>query len=390
MTSFDVCVVGLGAVGSAAAWQAAKRGARVVGIEQFEPPHAKGSSHGDTRITRLAIGEGAQYTPLVLRSNEIWREVEAATGETLHVVTGGLILSSPARSATTHVPDFFENTLAAARRVGIAHEILGAPALRARFPQFAVRDNEAGYFEPGAGYLRPERCIAAQLGLARKSGAAIRAGERVVAIDDRGGHVRITTDRASYDAGQAILAAGAWLPGFLAPELARTLTVTRQVLFWFEPRGAITEYESPRFPVWIWELQETKHVIYGFPAIDGAGGGVKLATEQYAATTTPDTVDRDVSEAEKSRMHRELVAPYLPGLSASCVKAAACLYTATPDFHFLIDRDPSRPRVIIASPCSGHGFKHSAAVGEAVAMMALGAAPRVDLSAFALRTFKAG
>ena len=390
MTSIDVCVVGLGAVGSAAAWQAAKRGARVVGIDRFEPPHAKGSSHGDTRITRLAIGEGAQYTPLVLRSNGIWREVESATGEALHVVTGGLIISSPARSATTHVPDFFENTLAAARRFGIAHEVLAAPAIRARFPQFAVRDNEVGYLEPGAGYLRPERCIAAQLALARQARAAIRTGERVVAIDDRGDHVRVTTDRAAYDAGQVILAAGAWLPGFLAPELARALTVTRQVMYWFEPRGAIAEYEAPRFPVWIWELQETKHVIYGFPAIDGAGGGVKLATEQYAEATAPDTAERDVREAEARAMHRELVAPYLPGLSDRCVKAAACLYTATPDFHFLIDRDPARPRVILASPCSGHGFKHSAAVGEAVAAMALGEAPRVDLCAFAFRTFKPG
>ena len=388
--TFDVAMVGLGAVGSAAAWQAAKRGARVLGIDQFEPPHALGSSHGDTRITRLAIGEGEQYTPLVLRSNEIWSELEAATGETLHVVTGGLIISGPARSATTHVPNFFENTLAAARRFGVAHEILDAPAIRARFPQFAVRDNEVGYFEPGAGYLRPERCIAAQLRLAREAGATLHTRERVEALDDRGDHVRITTDRGTYDAAQVILCAGAWLPRFLAPEIARHLSVTRQVLYWFEPRGPIADYEAPRFPIWIWELQETKHVIYGFPAIDGQGGGTKLATEQYAATTTPETANREVSEAEKRATHRELVAPYLPGLSDRCVKAVACLYTATPDFHFLVDRDPRRPRVNVASPCSGHGFKHSAAVGEGVAMMALGQDPPVDLAAFKFRTFKPG
>ena len=387
---FDVCVVGLGAVGSAAAWQAAKRGARVFGIDQFEPPHAMGSSHGDTRITRLAIGEGERYTPLVLRSNEIWGELEAATGETLHVVTGGLIISGPARSATTHVPNFFENTLAAARRFGIAHEILDAPGIRERFPQFAVRDNEVGYFEPGAGYLRPERCIAAQLRLAREAGATLHTGEHVESLDDRGDHVRITTDRGTYDAAQVILCAGAWLPRFLAPELARHLCVTRQVLYWFEPGGPIADYEAPRFPIWIWELQETKHVIYGFPAIDGRGGGAKLATEQYAATTAPETANREVSEAEKRAMHRELVAPYLPGLSDRCVKAVACLYTATPDFHFLVDRDPRRPRVIVASPCSGHGFKHSAAVGEGVAVMALGRDPAVDLAAFKFRTFKPG
>src|SRR5256885_3132808 len=175
-------------MGSAAAWQAANRGAKVLGIDRFRPPHAMGSSHGDTRITRLAIGEGEQYTPLVMRANEIWREIEERAGEKLHVVTGGLIISSPARSATTHVARFFENTIAAARRFGIAHEMLDAARIRARFPQFAVRDNEIGYFEPGAGYLRPERCIAAQLKLAEEDGAELHFDERVESIDDRGDH----------------------------------------------------------------------------------------------------------------------------------------------------------------------------------------------------------
>ena len=368
---FDVAIVGLGAMGAAAAWQAARRGAKVLGIDRFDPPHALGSSHGDTRITRLAIGEGEQYTPLVMRANEIWREVEARTGEKLHVVTGGLIISSPARSATTHVARFFENTLASARRFGIDHEILDASRIRDRFPQFAVRDNEVGYFEPGAGYLRPERCIAAQLALARDDGAELRTGERVDSIDDRGDRVHIVTDRAAYDARQVILAPGAWLPHFLDAEAASRLAITRQVQYWFEPRASVAEFEAPRFPVWIWELQETRHVIYGFPAIDGPGGGVKLATEQYEETTTPDTVDRRVSQEEIRAMHRDLVAPYVPGLGPHCVKAAACMYTATPDFQFRTGRDPVRRNVIVVSACSGHGFKHSAAIGERAARMAL-------------------
>ncbi len=236
-------------MGSAAAWQAAKRGAKVLGIDRYRPPHAMGSSHGETRITRLAIGEGEKYTPLVLRANEIWREIEERTGRRLHEVTGGLIISSPARSATTHVAHFFENTLAAARRFGIAHEILEATQIRSRFPQFAVRDNEIGYFEPGAGYLRPERCIAAQLELAEADGARLQTDERVESIDDRGDHVRIATDRGAYEARQAILSPGAWLPEFLDPAAARKLAVTRQVLYWFEPRGPIGEFEAPRFPV---------------------------------------------------------------------------------------------------------------------------------------------
>jgi sarcosine oxidase len=367
---YDVAVIGLGAMGSAAAWQAARRGAKVLGIDQFRPPHALGSSHGDSRITRLAIGEGEQYTPLVLRANEIWREIERETGEKLHVVTGELIISGPARSATTHVANFFENTLAAARRFGIEHELLDAAQIRKRFPQFAVRDNEVGYFEPGAGYLRPERCIAAQLQLAGAAGAELQLDERVRAIDDRGGPVRITTDRGTYEAKQAILSVGAWLPGFIEPAIARPLTVTRQVLYWFAPRGDIREFEAPRVPVWIWELQESKHVIYGFPAIDGVGGGVKVATEQYTRTTTAESVDREVGAGEKRAMHA-LLAPYVPGLSDRCLKAVACLYTATPDFQFWIDRHPRMPKVVIVSACSGHGFKHSAAIGERVAGMTL-------------------
>jgi sarcosine oxidase len=367
---FDVAVVGLGAMGSAAAWQAAKRGARVVGFDRFAPPHAMGSSHGDTRITRLAIGEGEHYTPLVLRANDIWREIEQATGQSLHVVTGGLIISGPRRGATTHVANFFENTLAAARRFGIAHEVLDARAIRSRFPQFGVRDDEVAYFEPGAGYLRPERCIAAQLQLAGERGAQLRLDEPVESIEDRGDRVRITTSRGDYEARQAILAMGAWLPPFLGEE-GRDLAVTRQVLYWFEPTASIEAFEAPRFPVWIWELQGAKHVIYGFPAIDGAGGGVKLATEQYAVATTPEALQREVRPAEIEAMYRDLVAPHLPGLGPRCVKAVACMYTATPDFQFRIGRDPRRGNLTVVSACSGHGFKHSAAIGERAAALAL-------------------
>jgi sarcosine oxidase len=354
-------------MGSAAAWQAAKRGARVIGFDRFRPPHAMGSSHGDTRITRLAIGEGAHYTPLVMRANEIWREIERETGESLHVVTGGLIISGPARGATTHVANFYDNTLAAARRFGIDHEVLDARGIRARFPQFAVRDDEAGYFEPGAGYLRPERCIAAQLQLAGERGAELHLEEPVEAIEDLGDRVRIATARGDYHAKRAIVSMGAWLPEFLGSE-GRDLRVTRQVLYWFEPRGPIEEFEAPRFPVWIWELRDAKHVIYGFPAIDGPGGGVKLATEQYDVTTTPESVQREVGEEEIRAMHRGLVAPYLPGLGPNCVKALACMYTATPDFQFRIG--PARRNVVVVSACSGHGFKHSAAIGEQAAALA--------------------
>ena len=384
---YDVIVVGLGAVGAATAYQAAKRGASVLGIDQYSPPHALGSSHGDTRITRVAIGEGEEYVPLVRRSHQIWREIEARTGEELLVVTGGLVISSPQRRATTHVPNFFEKTVAAAERFRIEHEMLDARDLRQLFPQFNVSDNEVGYYEPGAGYVRPEACIGAQLTLAAEHGASLRRNERVLDIAEEGGIVRVRTDAAEYRARELVIAAGAWLPEFLEPELARHFSITRQVLYWFEVEAPIEDYEAPAFPIWIWELQDRTHVIYGFPAMDGAAGGIKIATEQYALTTTPASVDREVSEDEKRAMYHELVLPYLPWVGARCIKAAACLYTATPDFHFVVDRHPRFAHVIIASPCSGHGFKHSAAVGEALAELALEGRSHLDLAAFALARF---
>jgi sarcosine oxidase len=386
--SFDVVVIGLGAVGSAAAYQLAKRGAKVLGIDRHSPPHAMGSSHGDTRITRLAIGEGAHYTPLVLRANEIWREIESQTGEDLHVVTGMLIVSSDRRRATTHVANFFENTIEAARGFGIAHEILDAAQIRKRFPRFAVRDNEVGYYEAGAGYLRPEACVGAELRLAQDHGATLHRDERVTAIESIGERVAIVTERGRYEAAQAIVAAGPWIHEFLPPGLAPHFTITRQLLFWFDVDPPLARFTPPEFPVWIWELQDASHVIYGFPAIDGPRGGVKVATEQYAHSTRPESVLRDISAAEARRMHEELVAPCFPDISSRCVKSAACLYTATPDFHFAIGRHPELPAAIIASPCSGHGFKHSAAVGEALAELALQGSSRLDLSAFGLERFR--
>lgn len=384
---YDVIVVGLGAVGAATAYQAAKRGAKVLGIDQFSPPHAMGSSHGDTRITRVAIGEGEQYVPLVRRSHQIWREIEDRTGEELLVVTGGLIISSPARQATTHVPNFFEKTLATAKRFSIEHEMLAAREMRELFPQFNVSDNEIGYYEPAAGYVRPEACIRAQLALAADHGASLRRNECVRDLAEEGGIVRVRTDAAEYSGRELVVAAGAWLPEFLDADLARHFAITRQVMYWFEVEAPIEQYEAPAFPIWIWELQDRTHVIYGFPATDGAAGGIKIATEQYAETTGPGRSDREVSDEEKRAMYRDLVSPYLPWVGPRCIKALPCLYTATPDFHFVIDRHPRFAHVTIASPCSGHGFKHSAAVGEALAELALQGASTGDLAPFALARF---
>src|SRR6185312_10487040 len=172
----------------------AKRGMRVLGIDRFAPPHDKGSTHGGTRITRLAIGEGTHLTPLVMRSHEIWREIERQTGAELLTQCGGLFISSPKKLAKTHVEGFLENTIAAAEKYGIAHERLDANAIRARFPQFRVRDDEHGYYEPSAGFVRPEDCIAAQLALAERCGAELRRCETVLGYEG----TTVATDRGTY------------------------------------------------------------------------------------------------------------------------------------------------------------------------------------------------
>jgi len=286
------------------------------------------------------------------------------------------------------VQDFFGTTVAAAERYGIAHEVLDASAIRQRFPKFNISDDEIGYYEHEAGFLRPEACVAAQLALAEKYGAAIHRNEAVLGFEEAGTGVTVRTDKDTYAADRLIVSAGAWLPQLIGSKYAQPFKVRRQLLFWFAARGPITPFKLGNFPIYIWELQGRDQAIYGFPAIDGESGGVKVATQQYETETTPDSVDRTVSAAEIRAMH-DYIAPYLPGFSDRCVKAVVCLYTMTPDAEFVIDTHPGMPRVIVASPCSGHGFKHSAAIGEALSELVVDGKSRLDLSAFKFSRFNA-
>ena len=388
MQRFDTIVLGLGAMGSATAYQLARRGNRVLGIDRFTPPHVHGSTHGDTRITRLGIGEGPQYTPLAMRSHLIWRELERETGRTLLTTNGGLVLSSRARTSQCHTDNFFANTVAAAEKYDIPHELLDADQVRRRFPQFNVADDESGYFEPSAGFVRPEACVQVQLELAAHHGALLHRGERATAFDATDAGVTVTTDRNTYAADTLILTAGPWLPELVGGIVSRHLVVHRQVLCWFDIAGDVAPFLPASFPVFIWELQGRPQGIYGFPAIDGASGGLKVATESYDQATTPERADRFVSDVETRAIYDDYVAPYVSGLSGKCVKTATCLYTVTPDFGFVIDTLPGEDRVIVASPCSGHGFKHSAAIGEALAQRVVDGASSINLDAFALGRFR--
>ena len=383
----DALVIGLGAMGSATVYQLAKRGVKVVGVDRFAPPHAHGSTHGETRITREAIGEGAQFVPLAMRSHRLWREIEHETGETLLTACGGLVIARAGQQSWMHEQrDFFGNTVRAAETFGIAHERLSANDIAARFPQFVLQGDECGYFEPGAGYLVPEACVRAQLSLASQHGAELRTGETVQTVTRANGQTTIETDRARYRPGVTIVCAGPWMPQLL-PQLATSLAVRRQVLYWFERESTDTSTPASREkPIFIWHWGDgADDVFYGFPEID-SGGAIKVATEQCETLTTPETVNREVTQDEIAAMHARHVAGRLRGVSARCVKAVTCLYTSTQGANFIIDRLPHSPDTIVVSACSGHGFKHSAAIGEAVATMAADACDTPDvLKPFAMR-----
>ena len=376
----DVVVVGLGAMGSAVCAQLAARGVSVTGIDQYDPPHPYGSTHGETRMTRLAVGEGAEYVPLVRRSHELWREVEGETGVQLLTQPGGVIMSHPGTW-------FFEATRELARRYGIEHEELSSAELRERFPMFAVDEETEGYYEPTAGFVRPEAAVRAQLELARRGGAELRPGERVLEWSASGLGVSVVTDRARYATGQLILCAGPWLPG-LFPEGRDLFAVHRQVQFWFPIRQGYQQLRD--MPVFGWDFGGERggftHFdgFYGFPAVDGPGGGVKVATETYEATTEPDGRQHPPTPAETAAMYRHCIADRLPWLGPEPVRNLSCLYTCTRESRFVIDRHPEHEAVLIVSPCSGHGFKHSPAIGEAVAEWVTQGRPGLDLGSFGL------
>lgn len=379
----DVLVVGLGAVGSAALYQLARRGASVIGIDRFDPPHEHGSSHGESRITRQAIGEGREFVPLVLRSNQIWEELEAATGRELLTRNGALVLAAPDVGGQHHgSSSFLADTVAAAREFGIAHQTLNADEIHQRYPQFRIQ-HEVAYFEPGAGYLRPEACIETQLAMAKQFGAAVHPREMALQILPTGSAVEVMTDKATYFAARVIVTVGPWITRLVSSPPVSSLKVYRQMLSWFALAGHSELYSPERFPVFIWITgQQPRDMLYGFPAINGALGGIKVATEQYEGTVDPDEVQREVEPDEIAAMHAEYVAPRFPDVSSTCLRYATCLYTVTPDARFLVDHDRESERVLYASACSGHGFKHSAALGEAMAQHVLGQKPAVDLSPF--------
>jgi len=375
MTHFDVVVCGLGATGSAALYWLARRGVRVLGLERFAPGHERGSSHGETRIIRLGYFEHPSYVPLVRSAYAKWREIEDAAGRQLLHVTGIAEIGPPDGVLVA-------GTLASIAQHGLRHELLAASQLMQRFPAYRVPPDYVGVVQPEGGFLEAESSIDAMISLAEADGAEIRSGETVAAIEPVAGGVRIATDRGVVEAGAAIVALGPWVKALL-PDLPAPIRVTRQVMAWFEPLDPAPLIDG-RLPVFLLESRHGIH--YGFPP--SRAGLIKVAKHHHRdQSVDPDAHDRTVS-AQDETLIRAAIAEHLPAANGRLIKAKTCLYTMTTDGDFIIDRLPGAPQIVVASPCSGHGFKFAPAVGEILADLATTGATKHDISRFTLERFK--
>ncbi len=370
--SLEVIVVGLGAMGSAAVSHLVRQGQRVLGLDQFTPPHDRGSSHGQTRIIREAYFEHPSYVPLLRRAYELWTELELEVTMPLLRITGGLMIGAPESTIV-------KGALRSAQEHRLPHEFLTAPEIRARFPALQPPDEMTGVFEPRAGILYPEQCVAAHLAVARRAGADLRFDQPVLNWTATPTGVSVTTPDGTFHARQLIISAGAWIDR-LVPELARSFRVERQVLHWFEPRATSAIFGPDRCPIHLWQF-DGQHFFYGFPWLEG---GVKVARHHDGLAADPDTVNRTVAPSEVDDM-RAIVQRFLPGADGPIRQSTVCLYTNTPDEHFWIDRHPAHANVLIASPCSGHGFKFASVIGEVLADLATNGSSRFDLSLFKTR-----
>ncbi len=371
---YDAVVCGLGVMGSAALYHLARRGHHVLGLERFAAGHDRGSSHGETRVIRLAYFEHPSYVPLVRRAYELWRDLERESGHRLLHVTGIAEIGPPDSVLVS-------GTRATARQHDIPHEVLTASELMQHYPAFRLPSDFVGIVQPDGGFLEAEASVQTLLTLAAKHGAEIRFGAPVRAIEATDDKARIVTGDATYEAGAVIVAAGSWASSLL-PDAALPLRATRQVMAWFAPTNA-DDFAPRRFPVFLIESAHGIH--YGFPL---HGAGVKVAKHHHEdEAVDPESYDRHVS-AHDEALIRAAVVDHLPGADRLLTAAKTCLYTVTPDGDFIIDRLPGAGAVILASPCSGHGFKFAPAIGEILADLATGQSPRHNISRFKIARFR--
>ncbi len=359
-------------MGAAACWQLARRGVRVLGLERFDIPHAMGSSHAINRIIRLAYFEHTSYVPLLRRAYELWRETEQLAGEQLLYVTGSLDIG-------TADSDILQGALASCREHTLFHELLDAATVNRRYPGYRLSSDYGAVYQPDGGFIASERAIVHHVWMAQAHGAEIRAREPILSWEaTASGGVRVKTARATYEAGSLILSTGAWI-GEHVPALKKTAVPERQVLGWFQPKRPEL-YKLGAFPVS--NFKSSVGHFYQFPVWHVPGFKIGLY-HHLGETGAADELSRDVTDADEAALRRG-VETYFPEANGALMGLRACLFTNTPDEHFVIDRLPTVPQVIVASPCSGHGYKFASVIGEILADLATGKPSRFDLNLFRL------
>lgn len=372
--TYDVIVVGLGGMGSAAAYRLAARGRTVLGLDRYDPAHTHGSSHGESRIVRQAYSTDPSYVPLLLRSYELWERLEHDSGRDLLTVTGGLLLGSPTSLTIA-------GSGRSARQWDLAHEMLDAREIRHRFPTMTPARDTVGFYEENAGFVRPEAGVSAHLGLARHHGAELRFREPVTGwlADESGDGVTVWTASGTHYASRLVICPGAWTQDVL-PDLGFTFRAERYVQYWFDPVGSIASYRPDRHPVYIWEAGDGR-LFYGFPALGGRQEGVKISFLRDGRSVTPDTVDREVRPAEVE-VTRGYLRPRIPSLPGGLRRAATCIYTHLPEEHFVVASHPRLPQVTVGCGGSGHGFKFVPVVGEILSELVVDGASRHPVEPF--------
>lgn len=359
MSSFDIAVIGLGAMGSASIYAAAKRGQRVLGLERYEPGHLLSSSFGESRLIRLAYFEDPSYVPLVQEAYKCWRDLEAVTGENVLKITGAIEAGFPGaplvaeswRSSTEH---------------HLRSERLTAREANARFPAFDLPDEWDVIFQPDAGALLPEKAIRLFIAGAKAHGAAVRLNTRVISVEPVGDRVKIVLEGGErIEVGSAVISAGAWI-GDLLPDIAKDLCLTRQPQMWFRPQNPAL-VGADHMPAFL--FQTRVELIYGLP--DVCGTGVKAAFHHSGGPLSSAEQPRGVVSRAEIEHLQGMLRRYVPAAAGTLVKSSVCIYTRSPDGHFLVGLHPNAPQLVIASPCSGHGFKFASVMGEILADLAI-------------------
>ena len=357
---YDVIVIGVGGMGSATVYQLARSGCRVLGLEQFTVPHAFGSSHGSTRIIRLAYSEGPQYVPLLRAAYRYWRELEEVSGESILVVTGGLDIGPPDSPKV-------ENSRRSCLEHGIPFEELDGAEVNRRFPGYRIPETLRAIYQADAGYVRSEVAIRAHAAAARELGAEIVTESPVRRWEKRASGFRVETASGTYEAGKLVFTAGAWA-GRLVPELAPLCQPERQTMLWTEPLNA-APFEPERFPIFV--LQAPLGRYYGFPSDRGEGFKIGKYHLRVQPVPDPDRLDRECSPEDEAAV-REGIAAYFPQANGPTRRIVACMFTTSPDEHFILDRHPAMDDAFIAAGFSGHGYKFCSVIGRIMADFCLG------------------